>query len=35
MRIIFCYDYKHLPFSNMPYQSEMNFIENKHLPGFN
>ena len=34
MLIIFCYNYKHLPFSNMPYQPEINFIENKHLPGF-
>ena len=24
-------DYKHLSFSNMPYQPEMNFIENKYL----
>ena len=29
----FCYDYKLLPFSNKPYQPEMNFIENKHLLG--
>ena len=32
MLTIFCYDYKHLPFSNKPYQPEMNFTENKHLP---
>ena len=31
MLIIFCYDYKHLPFLSKPYQPEMNFIENKHL----
>ena len=30
MFIIFCYGYKHLLFS---YQPEMNFIENKYLPG--
>ena len=24
------YDYKHLPFSNKPYQPEMNFFENKY-----
>ena len=27
--IIFCYEYKHLPFSNMPYQPEINFTDNK------
>ena len=27
------YDYKHLPFSNKPYQSEINFNENKYLTG--
>ena len=31
--IIFSYDYKHLPLSNRPQQPEMNFIENKYLPG--
>ena len=31
---IFCYDYKHLPFSNKPYLPEMNFFENKYSPGF-
>ena len=31
--IIFCYDHKHLLFSNKPYQPEMNFIQNKYLPG--
>ena len=30
---IYCHDYKHLPFSNKPYQPEMNFIENKYSPG--
>ena len=29
--MIFCYGYKHLPFSNKPYQPEMNFTENKYL----
>ena len=29
--IIFCYGYKHLSFSNKPYQPEMNFTENKYL----
>ena len=33
MLIIFCYDYKHLSFSNKPYQPEINFIENKYLTG--
>ena len=32
--IIFCNDYKHLLFSNKSYHLEMNFMENKHLPGF-
>ena len=31
--LFFCYDYKHLPFSNKPYQPEMNFTEKKYLPG--
>ena len=31
--IIFCYDYKHLSFSNKPYQKEMNLTDDKHLPG--
>ena len=26
----FYYEYKHLPFSNKPYQPEINFIENKY-----
>ena len=32
--MMFCCDYKHLAFSNKPYRPEMNFTENKHLPGF-
>ena len=28
--IIFCYDYKHLPFSSKPYQPQMNVMENKY-----
>ena len=28
----FCYDYKHLPSSNKPYQPEIKFIGNKYLP---
>ena len=30
---MFCYDYKHLPFANKSYQTEMNFTENKYLTG--
>ena len=29
----FCNDYKHLSFTNTPYQEEMNFVENNHLSG--
>ena len=31
--IVFCYDYKHLPFSNKRYQPEMNFMDYKYLAG--
>ena len=27
---IFCFHYKHLSFSNKPYQPEINFIKNKY-----
>ena len=33
LRIVFDFKKKHLPFSNKPFQPEMNFIVNKHLPG--